>query len=74
MSNLIFTPKIQEAIRFAIKAHAGQTRKGKDIPYITHPLTVAIILARAGAKEEVVIAGILHDTVKGIKGSSTITQ
>lgn len=58
------TGKIQSAVRFAIKAHAGQTRKGKDIPYITHPLTVSIILSQAGASEDVIVAGILHDTVE----------
>jgi (p)ppGpp synthase/HD superfamily hydrolase len=54
-------------IRFSIKTHEvcqKQTRKGKDIPYITHPLIVGLILARAGAGEEVVIAGILHDTIE----------
>lgn len=62
---LVFTQKIQGAIRLAIAAHAGQTRKGKpEVPYITHPLTVALILAWAGADEEVVTAGVLHDTVE----------
>lgn len=71
---MIFTPKIQEAIQFAITAHADQTRKGKDIPYITHPLSVALILARANAEEDVVIAGILHDTVEDSEGKITISD
>jgi len=64
---MIYTPKIQEAIELAIKTHEidrKQKRKGKDIPYITHPLTVGIILGLASAKEEVIIAGILHDTIE----------
>lgn len=56
--------KIQNAINFSIAAHSGQTRKGKDIPYITHPLTVALILSQTGASDDVVIAGILHDTME----------
>lgn len=56
--------KIIDAINFAISAHSGQTRKGKDIPYITHPMTVALTLSQAGASEDVVIAGILHDTME----------
>jgi len=48
---MILTLKIQEALQFAIKAHAGQTRKGKDITYITHPLAVALILARTCAEK-----------------------
>lgn len=64
---MVYTDLIREAVSFAIKTHEidqKQLRKGKDIPYITHPLTVGIILARAGASEEVVAAGILHDTIE----------
>ena len=64
---MIHTQRIQKAIRFAIKTHEvyqKQKRKGKDIPYITHPLTVGLILARAGADEDTIVAGILHDTIE----------
>ncbi len=64
---MIYTEKIQKAIVFSIKTHEvyqKQKRKGKDIAYVTHPLTVAMILSLAGAKEEVVVAGILHDTIE----------
>lgn len=64
---------IKKAIRFATKAHAGQTRKGKpDVPYITHPLGVALILSQANADEVVIIAGILHDTVEDSGGKITL--
>ncbi len=59
--------KIQRAIRFATKTHEvyqKQKRKGKDVAYITHPLTVGIILSHIGANENVVSAGILHDTIE----------
>lgn len=59
--------KIQKAIKFATKTHEiyqKQKRKGKDVSYITHPLTVGIILASIGASEDVVCAGILHDTIE----------
>jgi (p)ppGpp synthase/HD superfamily hydrolase len=52
------------AIETAARAHAGQVRKGTDIPYISHPYAVGMMLARAGASEEVIAAGILHDTVE----------
>jgi hypothetical protein len=64
---MIYTEKIRTSIKFAIKTHdlyQKQTRKGKNISYISHPLTVGIILARAGASEDVVVAGILHDTIE----------
>ncbi len=59
--------KIQKAIKFAVKTHEvyqKQKRKGKDVSYITHPLTVGIILSRIGASDDVVCAGILHDTIE----------
>lgn len=55
---------IIRAIRFATKAHHGQTRKGSKTPYITHPLTVGLILSRIQAPQGVIIAGILHDTIE----------
>ena len=76
-AQIALTPKMQEAIRFSIKTHEvyqKQKRKGKDIPYITHPLTVGLILARAGASEDVVIAGILHDTIEDSAPEKKVTK
>ncbi len=64
---MIYTKQVQKAIKFATKTHnhyQQQLRKGKVIPYISHPLTVGIILALAGATEDVIAAGILHDTIE----------
>ncbi len=55
---------IEEAIEVAAKAHAGQVRKASDVPYISHPFAVGLMLARAGCTDEIVAAGILHDTVE----------
>ena len=64
------------AIRFMVKTHEvyqKQKRKGKDVTYISHPLTVGLILARAGAPGDGIIAGILHTTIedsgRGKKGT-----
>lgn len=55
---------IDQAIEFAAKAHRNQYRKGTDIPYISHPLGVGMILQKALCNEEEIIAGILHDTLE----------
>ena len=55
---------IHEAIIFAARKHAGQVRKGADIPYITHPMEVMQILTENGCTEKVIVAGILHDTLE----------
>ena len=59
--------KIQEAIIFATLAHEGQKRKGTDIPYIVHPMEVMQILTECHCNDDVVIAGILHDTLEDTK-------
>lgn len=74
---MIYTEKIQHAIRFAIKTHEvyqKQKRKGKDVPYIVHPLTVGLILASAGANEDLIIAGILHDTIEDSIDEKKVTK
>ena len=58
---------ISKAIEIALEAHEGQLRKGTDIPYVTHPLAVGILLAKAGCTDDVITAGILHDLVEDTK-------
>jgi hypothetical protein len=55
---------IGHAYDVAARCHQGQKRHSGD-PYITHPVTVARILARLGiADDQVLCAAILHDTVE----------
>ncbi len=56
--------RIEEAIEVAAQEHHGQFRKGTETPYISHPYAVCLILMNEGCSEEVVIAGLLHDTVE----------
>ncbi|MFW6035580.1 MAG: HD domain-containing protein [Halanaerobiales bacterium] len=56
--------KYEKAVIMAATAHKGQIRKGSGEPYIIHPFTVAMTLIDEGCNEEVVIAGLLHDTVE----------
>lgn len=56
--------KFNEAIAFATQAHAGQIRKMANTPYILHPMEVASIIATMTADEDVMIAGLLHDTIE----------
>lgn len=57
------SPRVQQAVELATKAHAGQLRKTGE-PYIIHPLAVQKILEEWGMDEDTIIAGILHDTVE----------
>ena len=44
---------LNEAIIFAVEKHAGQVRKGTDLPYIVHPLEVMTILGAMHVDAEV---------------------
>lgn len=55
---------LRDAHELAARAHAGQRQESDGSAYIEHPLAVAAILRRAGFGDEVVAAGLLHDTVE----------
>lgn len=52
------------AFEFAKEKHKNQTRKITNEPYIKHLYDVAKILEENGCSPEVVISGILHDTIE----------
>lgn len=58
-----YSDLVQRALAFAARKHT-KPRKGTDIPYITHPAHVAIILARHGFDDQVLAAAILHDVLE----------
>jgi len=55
--------RILEAYRVAEAAHNGQKRHSGE-PYITHPLSVAMILVELGMDTESIVAALLHDVVE----------
>lgn len=55
---------IREAAAFAKKAHEGTFRKGSTIPYIYHPMEVALIVAQITDDPEVIAAAYLHDVLE----------
>ena len=58
------TPKITRALNKAATLHIGQIRKADGLPYIVHPVSVAMILADYTKDEDVIAAGLLHDTLE----------
>lgn len=56
--------RLDDAVKFAVDCHAGQIRKLAHTPYILHPMEVASIIATMTADEDVIIAGLLHDTTE----------
>jgi len=60
---------VWEAYRFAFTAHDGVTRKTGE-PYITHPVSVACILADLHMDVPTLLAALLHDVVEDTDISS----
>lgn len=56
--------RLDTAIIYAVEHHAGQFRKGSVRSYITHPLEVLQILKSMRADTNLMIAGVLHDTIE----------
>lgn len=54
---------VQASIEFAMEAHRGQTDK-KGIPYIEHPVRVAVKVMERTHDVKFFIVGILHDVVE----------
>ena len=61
--NISGIDKIKKAYEYAKLKHAGQYRESGE-EYITHPLAVAIILARLNADTDTICAGLLHDVIE----------
>jgi len=55
---------IEKASRIALLAHAGQTRKGDNLPYIIHPYMVAMKLAKHNFSDQIIAAALTHDVLE----------
>ena len=78
MSERTETPKLTgqfaKALVYAELKHHNQVRKGGDIPYIGHLLTVAGLVINDGGSETQAIAALLHDTVEDQGGPPTLAE
>ena len=66
------TTKFHEALTYAAEKHQRQTRKGGDIPYVGHLLSVAGLVIEAGGTESQAIAALLHDAAEDQGGMETL--
>ncbi|EDL58226.1 HD domain-containing protein [Gimesia maris] len=63
--DILHSPVVEHAIRLAAVAHKSQKRKSSGIPYIAHPMSVCLILMKAGFDDESILAAaVLHDVVE----------
>jgi (p)ppGpp synthase/HD superfamily hydrolase len=56
--------QLVHALAFALATHGDQKRKGTEIPYASHVLSVAGLVFDAGGDVPQAIAALLHDTLE----------
>jgi len=61
---------IERAYALAAEAHIHQNRDS-GVPYIQHPLAVALLLADIGMGPDTIAAGLLHDVVEDTETALT---
>jgi (p)ppGpp synthase/HD superfamily hydrolase len=68
------TERFEEALIYATRLHANQTRKMSSVPYISHLLSVAALVLEDGGSEDEAIAALLHDAIEDQGGQAIRTE
>ena len=64
---MLFTPRFDEAIKLASRLHREQSRSDNErTPYVSHLMAVAVILSSVTDDEDVLIAGLMHDSLEDV--------
>ncbi len=56
--------KYIQALIYAAELHSDQYRKGSNVPYLTHLMTVSSYVFEYGGTVDQAIAGLLHDAIE----------
>jgi (p)ppGpp synthase/HD superfamily hydrolase len=67
-------PRFREALTLALDLHQGQRKKGGEIPYVAHLLSVAALVMQWGGDEDQAVAALLHDAVEDQGGRPTLER
>jgi (p)ppGpp synthase/HD superfamily hydrolase len=60
----LLSDRYNAAFELASEVHAHQRRKGTQIPYLAHAMSVSALVMENGGDEDSAIAGLLHDAVE----------
>jgi (p)ppGpp synthase/HD superfamily hydrolase len=58
------TERFQAALSYATELHSIQVRKGSNVPYVSHLLSVTALVLEDGGNEDQAIAALLHDAIE----------
>ncbi len=71
---MALSKRFDDALVLASELHREQTRKGSNVPYISHLLGVASLVIEHGGDEDEAIAALLHDAVEDQGGLPTLER
>ena len=60
----MLTDRYKQALQYAAEVHEGHTKKGSDVAYLSHLLSVSALVMENDGDEDEAIAGLLHDSVE----------
>lgn len=60
----MLSARYKDALLFAAKLHDSQTRKGTEIAYLTHLMSVSALVMENGGDEDQAVAALLHDAIE----------
>jgi (p)ppGpp synthase/HD superfamily hydrolase len=60
----MLTQRYKTALQFAATVHDGHVRKGTEVAYLSHLLSVSALVMENGGDEDEAIAALLHDSLE----------
>ena len=69
---MALSARFDEALVYAHDLHREQTRKGRDVPFVSHLLGVSSLVLEEGGGEDQAIAALLHDAAEDQGGRATL--
>ena len=62
-----YSERVDDALSLACDAFRSIRRRGSGVPYLSHLLAVAALVAEHGGDEDQIIAALLHDALEDIR-------
>jgi (p)ppGpp synthase/HD superfamily hydrolase len=60
----MLTNRYKTAMQFAATVHDGHVRKGTQVAYLSHLMSVSALVMESGGNEDEAIAALLHDSIE----------
>jgi (p)ppGpp synthase/HD superfamily hydrolase len=71
MAGACYSERVDRALGLVAAAFRTHARKGSNVPYLSHLLAVAALVAEHGGDEDQIIAALLHDYLEDVDGSAS---